>query len=69
MRSYDNALGRPMSVLIAFLAALSLTIARWVTPEGSDSGVFGVQPDLEPEIPTAATTDVVLEFAVEFLRS
>jgi carboxyl-terminal processing protease len=49
--------------------ALSLSIARWVTPEGQDSGVFGVQPDLEPEIPTDATTDVVLEFAVDYLRS
>lgn len=49
--------------------ALSLTIARWVTPEGRDSGTVGVQPDLEPEIPEGATTDVVLEFALEYLRT
>jgi carboxyl-terminal processing protease len=49
--------------------ALSLSVARWVTPEGQDSGVFGVQPDLEPEVPIEATTDVVLEFAVDYLRS
>lgn len=48
--------------------ALSLTIARWVTPEGQDSGVFGVQPDLEPEIPEDAERDVVREFALEYLR-
>jgi carboxyl-terminal processing protease len=48
--------------------ALSLTIARWVTPEGQDSGVFGVQPDIEPEIPEDTDTDMVLEFALEFLR-
>ncbi len=48
--------------------ALNVTIARWVTPEGQDSGTFGVQPDIEPEVPADATTDVVLEFAVEFLR-
>ncbi len=48
--------------------ALNLTIARWVTPEGHDSGVFGVQPDLEPEIPDGADTDVVLEAALDFLR-
>ena len=48
--------------------ALNVTIARWVTPEGHDSGVFGVQPDLEPEIPDGADTDVVLEAALEFLR-
>jgi carboxyl-terminal processing protease len=49
--------------------ALSLTIARWVTPEGQDSGIFGVQPDLEPTIPPEAETDVALEFALEYLRS
>lgn len=49
--------------------ALSLSIARWVTPAGQDSGVFGVQPDLEPEVPEDATTDVVLEFALDYLRS
>ena len=49
--------------------ALSLSIARWVTPEGRDSGTTGVQPDIEPEIPEDATTDVVLEFAVEYLRT
>lgn len=48
--------------------ALNLTIARWVTPEGHDSGVFGVRPDLEPEIPDGADADVVLEAALEFLR-
>ncbi len=48
--------------------ALSLSIARWVTPEGRDSGTVGVKPDIEPEIPEDATTDVVLEFAVEYLR-
>lgn len=48
--------------------ALNVTIARWVTPDGHDSGVFGVQPDLEPEIPDGADTDVVLEAALEFLR-
>jgi carboxyl-terminal processing protease len=48
--------------------ALSLTIARWVTPEGQDSGVFGVQPDIEPEIPEDAETDVFLESALELLR-
>ncbi len=49
--------------------ALNISIARWVTPEGQDSGTIGVQPDIEPEIPEGATTDVVLEFALEFLRS
>jgi C-terminal peptidase prc len=49
--------------------ALSLTIARWVTPEGRDSGTIGVQPDIQPEIPEGATTDVVLEFALEYLRT
>jgi carboxyl-terminal processing protease len=48
--------------------ALSLTIARWVTPDGRDTGVFGVQPDLEPEIPDGTDTDVVLQSALEFLR-
>ena len=49
--------------------ALNISIARWVTPEGHDSGTIGVQPDIEPEVPEGATTDVVLEFALEFLRS
>ena len=49
--------------------ALNISIARWVTPEGRDSGTIGVQPDIEPEIPEGATTDVVLEFALEFLRT
>ena len=49
--------------------ALSLTIARWVTPEGRDSGTVGVQPDIEPEIPEGATNDVVLDFALEYLRT
>jgi len=48
--------------------ALNLTIARWVTPEGRDSGTSGVQPDLEPEIPEGADTDVYLEYALEYLR-
>ena len=48
--------------------ALNISIARWVTPEGRDSGTVGVQPDIEPEIPEDATTDVVLEFAVEYLK-
>ena len=49
--------------------ALNVTIARWVTPEGRDSGTAGVQPDIEPVVPDDADTDVVLEAALEFLRS
>ena len=48
--------------------AVSLTIARWVTPEGRTTGTIGVQPDLQPEVAPDAETDVVLEFAVDFLR-
>ena len=49
--------------------ALSLSIARWVTPEGRDSGVFGVRPDLEPPESQDTDTDGALEFALEYLRS
>jgi len=49
--------------------ALNVTIARWVTPEGRDSGTIGVQPDIEPEVPEEADADVYLEYALEFLRS
>ena len=48
--------------------ALNLTIARWVTPGGRDSGTSGVQPDIKPEIPEDADTDVFLESALEFLQ-
>jgi carboxyl-terminal processing protease len=49
--------------------AINISIARWVTPEGRDTGTIGVQPDIEPEVPEGATTDVVLDFALEYLRS
>lgn len=49
--------------------AINISIARWVTPEGRDTGTIGVQPDIEPEVPDGATTDVVLDFAIEYLRS
>jgi len=48
--------------------AVSLSVARWVTPEGRDTGTVGVQPDFRPEVPPDAETDVVLEFALEFVR-
>jgi carboxyl-terminal processing protease len=50
--------------------ALNVTIARWITPEGRDSGIFGVQPDIEPELPPAdGNVDVFLEQALEYLRA
>lgn len=45
--------------------AVSITIARWVTPGGNDFGVVGVQPDVEPVVPEDADTDVYLEAALE----
>jgi carboxyl-terminal processing protease len=48
--------------------ALSVTIARWVTPEGHDSGTIGVQPDIQPEVPADAEADVYVDLALEFLR-
>ncbi len=48
--------------------ALNLTIARWVTPDGRDTGIFGVQPDFEPDPSEDADTDADLDFALEYLR-
>jgi carboxyl-terminal processing protease len=35
--------------------ALKLTIARWVTPSGSDFGATGIIPDIEAELPADLT--------------
>ena len=37
--------------------ALSLTIARWVTPNGTDFGEVGIEPDIVIEYPDDVTFD------------
>lgn len=49
--------------------ALSLTIARWVTPGGHDFGGTGVVPDIAPEVPEGAAPDFFVRAAIDLLRS
>jgi carboxyl-terminal processing protease len=45
-------------------AALKLTVARWVTPGGTDFGGSGVLPDVETDLPTdLSLDDLVAEVA------
>ncbi len=48
--------------------ALSLTIARWLTPDGQDFGATGVRPDVAPEVPAGTDSDPFLQAAIDLLR-
>lgn len=48
--------------------AIKVTIARWVTPSGSDFGEEGISPDIEAEIPLDLTPEEIVE-AVALLTS
>jgi carboxyl-terminal processing protease len=46
---------------------LKLTIARWVTPDGVDYGLDGIAPDIAIDIPDDATSQFLIDAAVEYL--
>lgn len=41
--------------------AVKLTIARWVTPDGSDFGATGIVPDIATDVPLDLTTEEIVE--------
>jgi carboxyl-terminal processing protease len=45
--------------------ALKLTIARWVTPSGTDFGAVGITPDIRAEFPFDMTPEEVVEQVLE----
>ncbi len=49
--------------------AVKVTIARWVTPAGTDFGGDGIQPDVAVTIPDDADTDFLIEQAVAYLTT
>jgi C-terminal processing protease CtpA/Prc len=42
-----------------------VAVARWSTPEGDTAGNGGLAPDREVEWPTEATTEEIVEMALE----
>ena len=46
--------------------AVKVTIARWVTPGGSDFGGDGIQPDIQPVIPDDAGADFLIDTALDY---
>ena len=46
---------------------LKLTIARWVTPNGVDYGLDGIAPDVSIDIPDDATSQFLIDAAIEYL--
>lgn len=49
--------------------ALKLTVARWVTPDGHDYGGVGLTPDVLVQIPTDASSDYLLNKALDIISS
>jgi carboxyl-terminal processing protease len=46
--------------------AVKVTIARWVTPSGSDFGEAGISPDIEAEVPLDLTPEEIVAFVNTF---
>lgn len=42
--------------------AIKVTIARWVTPAGTDFGETGISPDIRAEIPTGLSPEEIVDF-------
>jgi carboxyl-terminal processing protease len=42
--------------------AIKVTIARWVTPDGTDFGEDGISPDIEAEVPRDLTPEEIVAF-------
>jgi carboxyl-terminal processing protease len=46
---------------------LKLTTARWVTPNGVDYGLVGIEPDVPVDIPDDATSEFLIDAALDYL--
>jgi len=46
---------------------LKLTTSRWVTPNGVDYGIDGITPNVFIEIPDDATSQFLIDSALEYL--
>ena len=46
---------------------LKLTTSRWVTPNGVDYGIDGITPNVVVEIPEDATSQFLIDTALEYL--